>query len=37
LRGDKLGVAVKNGRWVLTHIPAKPWVPAPVEHYFPTE
>jgi hypothetical protein len=24
LEGDKLEVAVKNGRWVLTHLPAGP-------------
>jgi hypothetical protein len=31
-------IAVRNGRWVLTHRPAgPPPAPAPVEHYFPTE
>jgi hypothetical protein len=31
-------VAVRNGRWVLTHAPAEPR-PArpPAQHYFPTE
>jgi len=33
LEGDKLEVAVKNGRWVLTHTPAKPRPPEPVRHY----
>jgi hypothetical protein len=38
LEGDKLEVSVRNGRWVLTHVPAGPKpVSAPVEHYFPTE
>ena len=37
LEGDKLEVAVKNGRWVLTHLPAKPPEPKPVLHYFPDE
>ena len=38
LESDKLEVAVVNGRWVLTHVPAGPKpVSAPVEHYFPTE
>jgi hypothetical protein len=38
LEGDKLEVAVKNGRWVVTHLPAGPR-PAvePVRHYFDTE
>ena len=35
--GDKLEVAVKNGRWVLTHLPAKPPEPKPVLRYFPDE
>jgi hypothetical protein len=37
LEGDKLEVAVTNGRWVLTHLPAAPRKPEPVRHYFPTE
>jgi len=37
LEGDKLEVAVRDGRWVLTHLPAAPKPPAPVRHYFPTE
>jgi hypothetical protein len=37
VEGDKLEVAVKNGRWVLTHLPAKPPAPKRVEHYFPTD
>jgi hypothetical protein len=38
LEGNKLEVAVKNGRWVLTRLPAGPR-PAvePVWHYFDTE
>jgi hypothetical protein len=38
LEGDKLQVEVKNGRWVLSHLPAapKPASAAP-QHYFPTE
>jgi hypothetical protein len=36
--GDKLEVDVKHGKWVLSHLPAKPRsAPPPVEHYFPTE
>jgi hypothetical protein len=35
--GDKPEVAVKNGRWVLMHLPAAPRRPAPMRHYFPTE
>ena len=34
LEGDRLEVAVKNGRWVLTHLPAGPRRPKPVRHYF---
>jgi hypothetical protein len=34
LEGDKLEVALKHGRWVLTHTPAKPRPPEPVRHYF---
>jgi hypothetical protein len=38
LEGDVLEVAVRNGRWVLCHIPAGPRpAPAPAQHYFPTE
>ena len=37
LEGDSLEVAVKNGRWVLTHLPAKPRAPAPVLHNFPDD
>jgi hypothetical protein len=38
LEGDVLEVAVRNGRWVLCHVPAGPPPPAkPAEHYFPTE
>jgi hypothetical protein len=38
LEGDVLEVAVRNGRWVLTHAPAKPVSePPPAQHYFPTE
>jgi hypothetical protein len=38
LEGDVLEVAVRNGRWVLTHLThgPRPAAPAP-EHYFPTE
>ena len=37
LEGDRLEVAVKNGRWVLSHLPAAPRKPEPVSHYFPTD
>ena len=37
LEGDKPEVAVVNGRWVLTHLPAKPPEPKAVQHYFPDE
>jgi hypothetical protein len=37
LEGDKLEVAVKTGRWVLTHLPAKPPEPKAVLHYFPDD
>ena len=38
LEGDELEVRVKDGRWVLTHTPAKPRPdPKPVGHYFPTD
>jgi hypothetical protein len=38
LEGVVLEVAVRNGRWVLCHIPAgqRP-APGPAQHYFPTE
>jgi hypothetical protein len=37
LEGDVLEVAVRGGRWVLTHRPAGPRpTQAPPEHYFPT-
>ena len=31
---DKLEVAVKDGRWLLSHTPTKPQPPEPVRHYF---
>jgi hypothetical protein len=34
LEGDTLSVEVKGGRWVLTHLPAKPPTPKPVPHYY---
>jgi hypothetical protein len=35
LEGDLLEVAVRNGRWVLTHVPAAPRpAPPPAQHYF---
>jgi hypothetical protein len=37
LEGDRLEVSVKHGRWVLTHVPAKPRPVKPVQHYFPTD
>jgi hypothetical protein len=38
LAGDKFEVAVRNGRWVLTHQPAGPAPAAkPVQHYLPDE
>ena len=38
LEGDKLEVALVDGRWVVTHLPAGPRPKAlPVNHYFPTE
>ena len=38
LEGDDLEVAVRNGWWVLTHVPAGPRpAPPPAEHYSPTE
>ena len=37
LEGDKLEVAVKNSRWVLTHLLAAPRTPEPVRHYFPDD
>jgi hypothetical protein len=38
LEGDVLEVAVVKGRWVITHVPAKPKVSSTplVENYFPT-
>ena len=36
LEGDALEVAVRNGRWVLTHRPAGPRpAPPPAQPYFP--
>jgi len=36
LEGDFLEVSVRNGRWVLTHVPARPRpAPPPAQHYFP--
>jgi hypothetical protein len=38
LEGDVLKVAVRNGRWVLTHVPAGPRpAPFPAQRYFSTE
>ena len=37
LDGDKLEIAIKDGRRVLTHLPAKPAAPKPVLHYFPDD
>jgi hypothetical protein len=37
LEGDKLEVAVKSGRWVLTHLPAATRAAELVRHYFPDE
>ena len=38
LEGDKLEVAVKNGRWVLTHLPAGPRPAAELlRRYFPDD
>jgi hypothetical protein len=37
LERDRLEVAVVNGRWVLTHLPAKPREPKPAEQYFPDD
>jgi hypothetical protein len=38
LEGAALEVAVRNGRWVLTHVPAGPRAaPPPAQHDFPTE
>jgi len=34
LEGDTLQIAVKNGRRVITHLPAKPVKPKPVRHYW---
>jgi hypothetical protein len=32
--GGRLEVAVKNDRWVLCHVAARPATPKPVLHYF---
>jgi len=37
LEGDQLGIEVKHGRWVLTHVPAKPRPVSLVQHYFPDD
>jgi hypothetical protein len=37
LEGDHLDIVVKHGRWVVTHVPAKPRPPAKPQHYFPTD
>ena len=37
LEGDRLEVSVKNGRWVLCHVPARPAAPKPVLHDFPDD
>jgi hypothetical protein len=38
LEGDVLEVTVRNGRWVLTHVPAGPRpAPPPAQRHFPTE
>ena len=38
LEGAVLEVAVRNGRRVLTHVPARPGpAPPPAQRYFPTE
>jgi hypothetical protein len=37
LEGDWLEIAVKGGRWMLTHLPAKPPTPKPALHYFPDD
>jgi hypothetical protein len=37
LEGDRLDIEVKNGRWVLTHVPAAPRPVKPVQHYFPDD
>jgi hypothetical protein len=38
LENDVLEIAVRKGRWVLTHVPAGPRpAPPPAQHYFPTE
>jgi hypothetical protein len=37
LEGDTLSIEVKGGRWVLTHLPAKPQTPKPALHYFPDD
>jgi hypothetical protein len=37
LEGDKLEIAVANGRWVLTHLPAAHRPPIMVRYYFPDD
>jgi hypothetical protein len=38
LEGDVLEVSVRQGRWVITQVPAGPRpTQAPPEHYFPAE
>jgi hypothetical protein len=37
LEGDRLEVSVKNGRWVLCYVPARPTAPKPVLHCFPDD
>jgi hypothetical protein len=38
LEGDVLEVAVRNGRWVLTHVSVGPRLtPPPAQHYFLAE
>ena len=37
LEGGSGSTSVKNGRLVLTHVPAPPAAPKPVLHYFPDD
>jgi hypothetical protein len=37
LEGDKVVIKVERGSWVLTHPPAEPRKPEPVQDYFPDE
>ena len=37
LEGDTIQIAVKKGRQVITHLPAKPVKPKPVLHYWPDD